>query len=122
MDQSIQYNLRNPAFTEDIGYSCINQMYPTICDVPPTMVPAMPGAQINPGQPNKDTFKPTKAEKERNFISKALLLGLVTLGGFLIYKKSGNLARKIINISQNAGTKIVNSGKNLGNKIKNIFR
>ncbi len=123
MDQSIQYNLRNPAMVEDIGYSMINQMYPTMStDIPYAGAPALSGTQINPGQPSKDTFKPSKAQRESNFISKVLLLGAVALGGLFIYKKSGKIAGKIVDLAKKLGSKVVNTGKNIGSKIKAKFK
>ena len=123
MDQSIQYNLRNPAMVEDIGYSMINQMYPTMStDIPYAGTPALSGTQINAGQPSKDTFKPSKAQRESNFISKVLLLGAVALGGLFIYKKSGKIAGKIVDLAKKMGSKAVNTGKNIGSKIKAKFK
>lgn len=124
MDQSIQYNLRNPAMVEDIGYSMINQMYPTMSTDMPYAggVPTLPGTQINPGQPTRDTFKPSKAQRESNFISKVLLLGAVALGGLFIYKKSGKIAGKIVDLAKKLGSKVVNTGKNIGSKIKAKFK
>lgn len=123
MDQSVQYNLRNPGFVEDIGYSCINQMYPVACtNTVATMNPALPGTNINPGQPDKDSFKPNKAQKERNFISKVLILLAVALAGRSIYKRSGAILSKLTSIGNNLGTKLANSGRSLGSKIKKIFK
>ena len=123
MDQSALYNLRNPAFVEDIGHSMINQMYPTTAVGTPGMInPTMPGRKINPGQPQKDSFESDKVKKERNFISKVLLFGVIALAGLTIYKKSGVIAGKITDLVRKAGTKIVSAGKSLGSKIKKIFK
>ena len=113
MDQSILYNLRNPGFVEDVGYSMINQMFPTMSNdtivAQPQMLPN--NTTMNPGQPQKDSYESPKVKKERNFIKAVLLLGAIALGGTYLYRKGSSV-----------GTKLISGGKNLFNKIISKFK
>ena len=123
MDQSVFYNLRNPAMVEDIGYSMINQMYPTtVGDMPAATSTLLPGTQINSGQPKKDSFESDKVKTERGIIGKILLLAGLFIGGKFLYKNGKNLLSKLGNIAQKIGTKIAKSAKNTTSKIIKKFK
>lgn len=107
MDQSIKYNLRNPAFLDDIGYSIINRQYPCIED---RMVGVSQfgknGVQINNGQPNQDEFNSDK-KKNKNIFTKFIIGGAIVGLGILLFKKGG----AILSGAKNLFTKLLSKIK-----------
>ena len=92
IDNSALYNLTNPAFTQDIGTSIVNAMYPVTIDPISGTVESSLGdttGRINNGQPQKDTYTPqeTKRDREKRTIKNILLsAGALLLGAFAVYK------------------------------------
>ena len=123
MDQSVFYNLRNPAMVEDIGYSMINQMYPTTVGENAIAPSAMlPGAKINPGQPKKDSYESDKVKRERGIIGKILLLAGLFIGGRYIYKNASRIVSKLGEIGKKLGNKISSGAKGITSKIVKKFK
>ncbi|MBP3820953.1 hypothetical protein J6G99_04840 [bacterium] len=106
MDGSIQYNLRNPAITDDIGMSMIERQFPSTINAI-TGVPNfdIKDVKINNGQPQTDNYKgkSKKDKKESHWIRNSLIgsgaIGLAALGFFKgksIFAAVKNFATNII--------------------------
>ena len=135
MDESIKYNLRNPAFTDDIGYSMINRMYPgTVNPITGTADSQIGNVNLNSGQPQQDTYEKTQKSKDNDKIKK-LLVGVGGVVLAILGFKKGKLivnfvkglfkngiklpsAKNILNNVKNFGTNIIDKVKNIGPKFK----
>lgn len=130
MDESIRYNLRNPAFSDDIGYSMINRMYPGMVN-PITGAPDLQigNVNINVGQPQEDTYENSQKSKDNDKIKK-LLVGVGGLALAIFGFKKGKLIVNFVKglfkngIKLPSGKKILNNikafGTNIIDKVKNI--
>lgn len=96
-DNSIMYGLRNPAFTEDLGMSMVNQMFP-IPPGPMGVYPMMmPPGQLR-GQLNVDTFNSSQRETKDNKIFKRIALGFAALIGTIAgFKYGGKIVQFVKN-------------------------
>ena len=99
MDQSIQYNLRNPAFLDDIGYSMIDKQFPVI---DPNILGAnpinSPNVKINNGQPAQDEFNNSdKKSKSKGIFKKAIIIGAIIGLGILGIKKGKSILKSCKN-------------------------
>ena len=93
IDNGIMYGLRNPAFTDDIGTSMMQQMYP----VPPgnpmlgTHPMMLPQGQLR-GQLNNDTFDSSQKDAKDKSLLKKIALGFAAVvGGIAAFKYGGKL-------------------------------
>lgn len=136
MDESIRYNLRNPAFTDDIGYSMINRMYPGVIDPLTGTVNSQIGdVNINLGQPQQDSYENTQKSADKEKFKKILIYGAgiaLLIFGFKkgkalinlvkgLFSKSGNAStsgKSLLGKAKNLGANILNKVKNLGTKAK----
>ena len=98
MDQSIQYNLRNPAFLDDIGYSMIDKQFPII---DPNIIGQNPlnnpNVKINNGQPAQDEFNNSDKKKNKSLFKKALIIGAIVGLGILGIKKGKSILKSCKN-------------------------
>ena len=106
MNQSIQYNLRNPAFLDDIGFSMIEKQYPC-CEGELSGVSKFgkSGITINNGQPNQDEFNSSKTKK-KSLLKKFVITGAIIGLGIFALKKGKNAISGAKNLIANFITKI----------------
>ncbi len=130
MDESIKYNLRNPAFTDDIGYSMINRMYPTsINPMSGTIDNQLGDVKLNNGQPEQDSYQKTKRDSDKEIFKKLLIGGAAVVLAIFGFKKGKSLLSKIKglfkgtnNISGQTVTKNVKGlGAKIGAKLKGLW-
>ena len=116
MDESIKYNLRNPAFTDDIGYSMINRMYPSsVNPMSGTIDNQLGDVKLNNGQPEQDSFQKTKRDSDKEIFKKLLLGGAAVILAIFGFKKGKSLISKLKGLFS-GGNNI--SGKTITNNVK----
>lgn len=120
MDESIRYNLRNPAFSEDICTSQINRMFPCVQDSGYNISGMPTGVNFNNGQPTTDKYQP-RSQKDKALIKKLLIgAGILALGGFAFGTVKGLFSSAKTILEKGFGGlkgKITSSGS----KIKGFF-
>lgn len=135
IDNSVMYGLRNPAMTQDIGASMMNNMFPVPPCNPMIGMPFM-GVQ-NLGTINNDSFQSLsnaqpKTKKGTSLLKKIAITALVVTGTVFGFKFLGKLAAKkaagrasgLLNsgLLKNVLGSIKNGVTNLSGKIKKFFK
>ena len=100
-NSSVYYNLRNPAFLDDICESQLALMMPQCTAMPYETYPVgmgcdMSGICMNCGQPTKDNFNgKTRSEKDWNIFKNILKFGALAAGTVMLFKGGKKLYAKI---------------------------
>lgn len=112
VDTSVQYNLTNPAFTDDIGLSNLHTMLPMAPATfggsggfIPGVTGSMSGTRIQ-GQLSNDIYQPTRKERDKAIFKKLLIAAGAITAGVLCFKGGKKLAKCIQNLFQKIKTKI----------------
>lgn len=120
MDDSIKFNLRNPALTDDIGYSMINRMYPgTVNPITGTIDNSLGDVNFNNGQPAEDMFKQSQKDADKQKFSKLLVGAVAVIAALFVFKKSSKLSNFASGLLKKTG--INTAGTKILTKVKNIF-
>ena len=92
MFNSCYYNLRNPAFLDDIGETQLRMMMPPMCGMPSDCYTGYGSNDrayllMNKGQPNYDNFNgKARSRKDSNIFKTILKITGLCIGAFALYK------------------------------------